>query len=327
MSNAPSQKTAGRAAQPGALPGQDDSSSQQHRETQDPKCLTASDHQHHKSSIQPIRELHASLPNRPRNPTVDEPPSSNEDFLYQVPLPHRSLQAQASPVPTPVSPGSGTLSADTGPTSRLDKVANSAERDKVRLLYFAPPIPGVNGNEVIYQTSTKKAKKHKYLFKKKDPSRDYSNHSSAHLVSPYQILAEIYSVEGKEIGLREFSHELKDGNMCTLVMDIYASHKTPASGMPKSFSNIYPKLRPIESPTITDVSRYRHPRIRASKAAAAAITTSVPELGSIDPPSFAPAGRKLPLNPLSTTLKWSSSKRKFDVFTSETDTPALRPSP
>ena len=191
---------------------------------------------------------------------------------------------------------------------------------------FAPPIPGVNGNEIIYQSSTQLAKKQKFLFKEKDPSRDYSNHSSAHLVSSYEILAEIYSVEGDEIGLREFLHELKDGKMCTYIMDIYASHKTPGSRMPISFSNIYPKSPPVSTPNLADVSRHRHPRIRPSEKAAAMITASVPELNSVDPPSVAPAGKKPPLNPLSTSLKWSSSKRKFDVFTSGTDMPCSQPS-
>ena len=125
------------------------------------------------------------------------------------------------------------------------------------LLMFAPPIPGVNDNEVIYQSSTQPAKKHKYLFKNKDPSRDYSNHSSAHLVSSFQTLAEIYSIEGEEIGLREYLHELKDGKMCTFVMDIYASHKTPGSRMPVTFSNLYRKSPPISTPNLTDVSPYR----------------------------------------------------------------------
>ncbi|MDI1489229.1 MAG: hypothetical protein OHK93_008507 [Ramalina farinacea] len=216
------------------------------------------------------------------------------------------------------------MSPASGTTSRSDMLANHVDPDE--LLYLAPPIPGANGNEVIYQSSTQKAKKQKFLFKKKDPSRDYSSHSSAHLVSPFKILAEIYSVEGQEIGLREFSHELKDGKMCTFVTDIYASHKTPGARFPLSFSNVYPKAPPISTPNLTDVRRYRHPRNRASEQAAAMITSSVPELNSIDPPSVAPADKKPPLNPLSTSLKWSSAKRKFDVYTNRTNTPPSRPS-
>ena len=191
---------------------------------------------------------------------------------------------------------------------------------------FAPPIPGVNGNEIIYQSSTRPAKKQKFLFKEKDPARDYSNHSSAHLVSSYQILAEIYSVEGEEIGLREFCHEPKDGKMSTLVMDIYRTHKLPGTRMPTSFSNVYRKTPPIPTPNLTDVRRYRYPRICASEKAAAMIISSFPELNNIDSPCIAPAGKKPPLNPWSTSLKWSSSKRKFDVFTGRKDTPSSRPS-
>ena len=112
MSSAPSRKRAEPAVQANPLPGQDNASSQQHRETQDPRCLTESDHQDHKSSVELSSELYASLPDRSRNSTVDGSLAYNQDFLHQVPLPNRSLQAQASLSPTPSSLHPVTMSPD-----------------------------------------------------------------------------------------------------------------------------------------------------------------------------------------------------------------------
>ena len=327
MSSPLSGNTTGPAVQPNPLPGQDDVSSQQHRNIQDSSHLADSDNHQHEPSRQLSKELHDSLPDRSRNTFVDDSLQPSQDFLYRIPLPSQSLQAAASLGPTSSSPSQMDLSQDPGKMTEPEIPAKVADVDEYPLLYYPPPIPGVNDNEVIYGSSTKRAKEQKYLFKNKNPSRNYSKHPSAHLVSPYQILAEIYDLEGKETGLREYMHELKDGKMCTYIMDMYRSHKIPGSKFPVSFSNLYPKAPPMSSTaTEIDVTPYRHPRIRTSEKAAAAITTSVPELNSIDSPSIAPAGTKPPLNPLSTSLKWSTSKRKFDVFTSGTDAPPPVPS-
>lgn len=52
----------------------------------------------------------------------------------------------------------------------------------------------------------------------------------------------------------------------------------------------------------------------------------MPDMDRIEIPPIPSRAKSPPLNPSSTSLKWSRSKCHFDVFNSEVDTPPPRPS-